>query len=56
MTMVLDVIEVAKSHSGLNLATAFAEMIHNLKLETKVRLLCSDRNHNRLTRLDRCSP
>ena len=38
MTMVLDVVEVAKSHSGLNLATAFADMIHNLKLETKVRV------------------
>lgn len=36
MTMVLDVVEVAKSHSGLNLATAFADMIHELKLETKV--------------------
>lgn len=36
MTMVLDVVEVAKSHSGLNLATAFADMIHDLKLEAKV--------------------
>ncbi|TFY55495.1 hypothetical protein EVJ58_g8214 [Rhodofomes roseus] len=36
MTMVLDVIEVAKSHSGLNLATAFSDMIHELKLDTKM--------------------
>lgn len=38
MTMVLDVIEVAKLHSRLNLAMVFADMIHDLKLETKVRL------------------
>lgn len=36
MTMVLDVVEVAKLHSGLNLVTTFADMIHELKLETKV--------------------
>lgn len=36
VTMVLDVVMVAKSHSGLNLATVFVDMIHELKLDTKV--------------------
>ncbi|TFY58886.1 hypothetical protein EVJ58_g6134 [Rhodofomes roseus] len=36
MTMILDVVEVAVSHSGLNLATAFSDMIHKLKLDTKM--------------------
>ena len=49
MTMVLDVVEVAKSHSGLNLATAFADMIHELKLETKVASAVQSRIVWRLT-------
>ncbi|TFY69264.1 hypothetical protein EVJ58_g529 [Rhodofomes roseus] len=36
MTMVLDIVEVPVSHSGLNLATAFSDMIHELKLDTKM--------------------
>ena len=37
--MTLDVIELAKSHSGLHLAAAFAELVQGLGIETKVRIL-----------------
>lgn len=36
MSLVLDVLEVPVSHSGLNLADAFAKMLEDLGLDTKV--------------------
>ena len=36
MSLVLDVLEVAVSHSGLNLANAFAKMLEDLGLDAKV--------------------
>jgi hypothetical protein len=37
MCMILDVVEVAKSHSGVNLATAFASVLKDFHIEHKVR-------------------
>lgn len=34
--MLLDIVEVARSHTGLNLALAFAEIIHDFGIEHKV--------------------
>lgn len=36
MSMLLDLVEVARSHSGLNLAQAFSDVIHEFGLEHKV--------------------
>jgi hypothetical protein len=36
MCMILDVVEVAKSHSGFNLATAFASVLKEFHIEHKV--------------------
>jgi hypothetical protein len=36
LCMVLDVVEVAKSHSGVNLATAFAAVLKDFRIEHKV--------------------
>lgn len=36
MRLVLDVLEVPVSHSGLNLADAFAKMLEDLGLDAKV--------------------
>jgi hypothetical protein len=36
MCMILDVVEVAKSHSGINLATAFASVLKEFRIEHKV--------------------
>lgn len=36
MSLVLDVVEVPVSHSGLNLADAFAKMLEDLGLDAKV--------------------
>ena len=37
--MILDVVEVAILHSGLNLATAFTNILHEFRLSDKVLLL-----------------
>lgn len=34
--MLLDIVEVAKSHSGVNLAEAFAHMLKEFGIEDKV--------------------
>lgn len=36
MSLVLDVVEVPVSHSGLNLADAFAKMLEDMGLDAKV--------------------
>jgi hypothetical protein len=36
LCMVLDIVEVAKSHSGINLATAFASVLKDFRIEHKV--------------------
>ena len=36
VVLLLDVVEVAKSHSGINLATAFAEVLEDFGIAEKV--------------------
>lgn len=36
MSMLLDLVEVAKSHSGTNLAEAFAKVLEEFGIEDKV--------------------
>ena len=36
MSMLLDLVEVAKSHSGTNLAEAFAKVLEEFRIEDKV--------------------
>jgi hypothetical protein len=36
MCLLLDLVEVAKSHSGLNLATAFSKILEDFGIEHKV--------------------
>jgi hypothetical protein len=38
VSMLLDLVEVAKSHSGENLAAAFAEVLEEFGISDKVRL------------------
>jgi hypothetical protein len=35
--MLLDIVEVAKSHSGINLAAAFAKILDDFRISDKVR-------------------
>jgi hypothetical protein len=35
-TMLLDIVEVAKSHSGINLAAAFAKILDDFGISDKV--------------------
>lgn len=44
MSLVLNVVELPVSHSGLNLADAFAKMLEDLGLDTKVRSCQADSN------------
>ena len=37
LAMLLDIVEVPKSHSGVNLAIAFAEVLDNFGIKDKVR-------------------
>ena len=39
VSMLLDLVEVAKSHSGENLAAAFAEVLEEFGISDKVRLI-----------------
>jgi hypothetical protein len=39
MSMLLDLIEVPKSHTGTNLASAFANVLETFRIEKKVRIL-----------------
>ena len=54
MSLVLDVLEVAMSHSGLNLASAFAKMLEGFELDAKVSVILVV-NAETLTRLTRYS-
>lgn len=36
VSMLLDIVEVARSHSGLNLATAFAKILDDFGISKKV--------------------
>jgi hypothetical protein len=36
MSMLLDLVEVAESHSGVNLANAFAKVLEDFGIEDKV--------------------
>jgi len=38
ISMLLDIVEVACSHTGLNLATAFAKILEELRISDKVRM------------------
>jgi hypothetical protein len=46
MSMILDVVEVAKSHSGINLATAFASVLKDFHIEHKVNVNSHQVSHN----------
>lgn len=37
VSMLLDIVEVARSHSGLNLAVAFAKILNDFGISDKVR-------------------
>jgi hypothetical protein len=39
VTMLLDIVEVAKSHSGINLAVVFAKILNDFGISNKVRTL-----------------
>jgi hypothetical protein len=39
MSLLLDLVEVAKSHSGVNLAAAFAKILKDFGIEKKVSFL-----------------
>ena len=38
ISMLLDIVEVARSHTGLNLATAFAKILEEFGISDKVRM------------------
>lgn len=45
-TMLLDIVEVARSHSGLNLASVFATVLEEFNISNKVRVfLVINRRH-----------
>jgi ABC-type uncharacterized transport system permease subunit len=39
ISMLLDLVEVAKSHSGVNLAKAFAKVLNEFGIEDKVSMI-----------------
>jgi hypothetical protein len=39
ISMLLDLVEVAKSHSGVNLAAAFAKVLEEFGISDKVKLI-----------------
>jgi len=43
--MLLDIVEVAKSHSGVNLAEAFANVLEEFGVSDKVFNSCNHRPH-----------
>lgn len=42
MSMLLDIVEVAKSHTGVNLAAAFAKILEDYGISEKVVISCSE--------------
>ena len=52
-TMLLDIVEVAKSHSGINLAAAFAKILDNFGVTDKVNYIQqSVKPHTHLALID----
>lgn len=47
--MLLDMVEVAKTHTGANLAEAFAALLKELGIEDKVSYNLRNHTYNRLT-------
>ena len=54
-TMILDIVEVAKSHSGINLAVAFAKVLDDFEILDKVSLASDELPNPKLTKLHRSS-
>ena len=54
-TMLLDLIEVVKSHSELNLAAAFAKILDDLGISDKVSCISNELKKFKLTELQRSS-
>jgi len=48
ISMLLDLVEVAKSHTGVNLAEAFAKVLQDFGIEDKVSIILED-NYINLT-------
>lgn len=46
ISMLLDLVEVARSHSGVNLAAAFAKVLEEFGISDKVRLLLNKIKYN----------
>ena len=42
ISMLLDLVEVAKSHTGVNLAEAFAKVLQDFGIEDKVSIILED--------------
>ena len=42
MCLLLDIVEVARSHSGMNLAAAFAKILEDFGIDEKVRFLVAE--------------
>ena len=40
LCLLFDVVEVAESHSGFNLVTAFAQILKEFGIENKMRAMC----------------
>ena len=49
MRMVLDVVELAKSHSGMNLAVVFADLLKSFGVESKVSVFAQHQVNKELT-------
>ncbi|KAF5309387.1 hypothetical protein D9619_012291 [Psilocybe cf. subviscida] len=45
-SMLLDLVEVARSHSGVNLAEAFSDVLHEFGIENKMLSVCCDNASN----------
>ncbi|CDO72042.1 hypothetical protein BN946_scf184943.g77 [Trametes cinnabarina] len=52
MSMLLDFVELAVSHSGVNLATAFAEVVHEFGIDEKMLAVTCDNASNNDTMID----
>jgi hypothetical protein len=50
--MLLDIVEVAKSHTSENLAIAFAEVLEMFGIKDKVRITCFDIKRSRYSPLE----
>jgi hypothetical protein len=53
ISMLLDIVEVACSHSGLNLAAAFAKILDDFGISDKVRWTLVNKRYSQLHRFSR---